>query len=62
MAECACGKIPGQLFLTLLAERVYTARLPTGQIRDAGDFHAWLVELGETAERSDSLAKFFKQI
>jgi hypothetical protein len=50
------------LFLTLLAERIYTARLPTGQIRDAADFHAWLVELSETAKRSDSLAEFLKRI
>jgi hypothetical protein len=37
------------LLLTLLAERMYTARLSTGQIRDAADFHAWLVELSEIA-------------
>lgn len=50
------------LFLRLLAERIYTARLPTGQIRDAADFHAWLEELSKIAEQSDSLAEFFKQI
>jgi len=39
------------LFLRLLAERVYTARLPgTGQLRDVSDFHAWLTELADRAE------------
>jgi hypothetical protein len=50
------------LFLILLAERMYTAKLSTGQIRDAADFHAWLVELSEIAERSGSLEEFFEQI
>jgi hypothetical protein len=49
-------------FLTLLAERMYTAKLSTGQIRDAADFHAWLVELSEIAERAGSLEEFFEQI
>lgn len=49
-------------FLTLLAERVHTARLSTGPIRDASDFHAWLVELSEIAERSASLEELLKQI
>jgi hypothetical protein len=43
-------------FVRLLAEQMYTARLSTGQtIRDASDFHAWLMEVGEIAEQSDSL-------
>jgi hypothetical protein len=50
------------LFLKLQAERVHTARLSTGPIRDASDFHAWLVELSDLAERSASLEEFFKQI
>jgi hypothetical protein len=29
-------------------------------IRDAADFHTWLVELCKIAEQSDSLAEFFK--
>jgi hypothetical protein len=50
------------LFVRVLAERMYTARLSTGQLRDAADFHAWLVELSEIAERSGSLEEFFEQI
>jgi hypothetical protein len=49
-------------FVRLLAERVHTARLSTGPIRDASDFHAWLLELGEIAEYSDSLEEFLKKI
>jgi hypothetical protein len=50
------------LFLKILAEHIYTARLSTGQLRDASDFHAWLVELSEIAEESGSLNEFFRQI
>jgi hypothetical protein len=50
------------LFLKILAERIYTARLSTGQIRDAADFHAWLIEVSEIAERSGSVEEFFKLI
>jgi hypothetical protein len=49
-------------FLILLAERVHTARVSTGPVRDASDFHEWLLALGELAERSTSLEEFFKQI
>jgi hypothetical protein len=41
---------------------MYTARLSTGQLRDAADFHAWLVELSEIAERAGSLEEFFEKI
>jgi hypothetical protein len=50
------------LFARLLAERMYTAKLPTGQIRDAADFHAWLVEVSEIAARSETLEEFLKQL
>lgn len=50
------------LFVRLLAERMYTARLSTGQIRDASDFHAWLVEVSEIAARSASLDEFLERI
>ena len=49
-------------FLTLLAGRVHTARLSTGQIRDAADFHAWLIELSEIAEKVGSLEEFVEKI
>jgi len=49
-------------FVRLLAERVHTARVSTGPIRDASDFHAWLLELGELAEQSGSLEEFLKKI
>jgi len=41
---------------------MYTARLATGQIRDAADFHAWLIELSEIAGRSGLVEEFFEQI
>lgn len=49
-------------FVRLLAERMYSAKLSTGQIRDAADFHAWLVQLGDIAERSASLEEFLEKI
>jgi hypothetical protein len=49
-------------FARLLAERMYTATLATGPIRDAGDFHAWLLEVSEIAERSGSLEEFLEKI
>ena len=50
------------LFARLLAERMYTATLSTGQLRDAGDFHAWLVRVSEIAAQSDTLEDFLKQL
>ena len=50
------------LFAKLLAERMYTAKLPTGQLRDASDFHAWLLRVSEIAERSESLEQFLERI
>jgi hypothetical protein len=39
------------LFLRLLAEKVYTAHLSSGQpVRDATDFNQWLTELADRAE------------
>jgi len=49
-------------FVRLLAERVHTARVSTGPIRDASDFHEWLMALGELAERSTSLEEFVEKI
>jgi hypothetical protein len=50
------------LFAKLLAERMYTAKLPTGQLRDASDFHAWLVRVSEIAARASSLDEFLEQL
>ena len=50
------------LFAKLLAERLYTAKLATGPLRDAGDFHAWLLEVSEIAARSGSLEEFLRNI
>jgi hypothetical protein len=37
--------------LRLLAEKVYVARLSTGQpVRDTTDFNGWLTELADRAE------------
>ena len=49
-------------FAKLLAERMYTATLPTGPIRDASDFHAWLVRVSEIAAQSETLEEFLKQL
>jgi hypothetical protein len=50
-------------FLRLLAERVYDATLRDGlSVRDASDFHAWLLEASETAEDSVSLEEFFSHL
>jgi hypothetical protein len=39
------------LFLRLLAEKVYTAHLSTGEpVRDTTDFNKWLTELADWAE------------
>ncbi len=51
------------LFLRLLAEQVYTATLRGGLgVRDASDFHEWLLEASEKAEGSVSLADFFSYL
>jgi hypothetical protein len=50
------------LFAKLLAERMYTATLPTGQLRDAADFHAWLVQVSEIAARSGTLEELLERI
>jgi hypothetical protein len=44
-----------ELFLRLLAERVYTAK----GLHDASDFHAWLLELSKKAAEAASLEDFF---
>jgi hypothetical protein len=51
-----------ELFLRLLAERVYTARLSTGRLRDASDFHAWLLECAEKAATSTSVEELFSKL
>lgn len=51
------------IFMRLLAERTYTAKLSTSSpLHDATDFHDWLLELSEVAERSASLEEFFEKI
>jgi hypothetical protein len=50
------------IFVRLLAEQMYTARLSTGQIRDAADFHAWLVQVSEIAARSGTLEELLERI
>ena len=50
------------LFLRLLAEKVYTARLSTGQpVRDTTDFNKWLTELADRAEANagEAVETFF---
>jgi hypothetical protein len=57
------GTVPElALCIRLLAERIYTARLSTGQLCDTSDFHAWLMEVSEIAARSGSLEEFLGQI
>ena len=52
-----------KLFLRLLAERVYTARLDNGQgIHDAMDFKEWLLEASQKAAQSKTLEEFFSRL
>jgi hypothetical protein len=51
-----------ELLLRLLAERVYTARLSTGRLRDASDFHPWLLECAEKAAQSTSVEELFSEL
>ena len=56
MEECA-------LLLRALAERVLTARLPSGQyLQNAGDFKAWLLVVSEKAEIAHTLAQVLSGI
>ncbi len=51
------------LFLKILAERVYTAELPSGlRVLDASDFHDWLVEASRKAEQSSTVEEFFSRV
>jgi hypothetical protein len=48
------------LFLRILADRVYGARLSSGiRLLDATDFKAWLLELADQAETARSMEDFF---
>jgi hypothetical protein len=47
-----------ELFLRLLAEKVYTAH----GLRDASDFHAWLIECAEKAGRAATMQEFFAML
>jgi hypothetical protein len=47
------------LFLRLLAERVYSAQPP---LRDASDFHEWIVKCSELAEASATMQEFFDRL
>jgi hypothetical protein len=51
------------LFLRLLSERVYSARLASGgRVLDASDFHQWLVECSALADRCDTVEQFFNRL
>ena len=43
------------LFLRLLSEHVY-------HLRDAGDFHAWLLECSELAGQCSTVQEFFESV
>jgi hypothetical protein len=47
-----------ELFLKLLAERVYTAP----SLRDASDFHAWLLECAALAASAATMQEFFHKL
>jgi len=51
-----------ELLLRALAERVPTARLSTGFLRDAANFRAWLPELSEHAAAANTVDEFFSKI
>jgi len=48
-----------QLFLKLLADRVYSAE---PRLLDATDFHAWLFKCSELAGSSASMEEFFDRL
>jgi hypothetical protein len=48
-----------QLFLRLLAARVYEAQPP---LRDVTDFHAWLLKCSEVAGSSTTMETFFNRL
>jgi hypothetical protein len=51
------------LFLRLLAEQVYAARLSSGAgLGDVSDFKEWLIEAAEKAEQAETLPKFFSKL
>jgi hypothetical protein len=49
------------LFLRLLADRVFDARLSAGikPLQDATDFREWLLESADKMERAKTLEEFF---
>jgi hypothetical protein len=52
-----------QLFLRLLAEKIYSARLASGiRVLDASDFHAWIIECSELAGRCSTMQEFFEKL
>ena len=52
-----------QLFLGLLARKVYSARLASGiRVLDASDFKMWLEELSDTAGRCSTMQEFFDRL
>lgn len=52
-----------QLFLRLLAQKVYSARLASGiRLLDASDFKMWLEELSESAGRCSTMQEFFDRL
>jgi len=51
------------LLFRILAERVFTARLSTGQrILDASDFREWLLELSDKAENAATVDEFSSRL
>lgn len=48
-----------QLFLKLLADRVYTAE---PRLLDATDFHAWLFKCSELAGQCATVQEFFDRL
>jgi hypothetical protein len=47
-----------ELFLRLLADKVYTAK----GLRDASDFSAWLLALSKKVAEAASLEEFFAKL
>jgi hypothetical protein len=52
-----------QLFLRVLAKKVYSARLASGiRVLDASDFNAWLLECSDVAGHSATMQEFFDRL
>lgn len=51
-----------ELFIRLLAEQVYTARVGGMPLNDATDFKAWLHQCSRIAAHCETMEQFFREL